>query len=68
MSGAEARGCLSSYILLFGAELNSEIEHQTAQDTTNRSALLGERSAWVADHVASDAPTGEPAATTGIPE
>ena len=26
---------LSSYILLFGAELNSELEHQTAEDTTS---------------------------------
>ena len=26
---------LSSYILLFGAELNSELEHQTAKDTTS---------------------------------
>jgi membrane protein len=25
---------LSSYVLLFGAELNSELEHQTAKDTT----------------------------------
>jgi len=45
---------LSSYILLFGAELNSEIEHQTAQDTTTLAAPLGERGAWVADHVAED--------------
>ena len=43
---------LSSYILLFGAELNSELEHQTAQDTTKSAAPLGERGAWVADHVA----------------
>jgi hypothetical protein len=27
---------LSAYILLFGAELNSEIEHQTAKDTTDK--------------------------------
>lgn len=43
---------LSSYILLFGAELNSELEHQTARDTTRTDAPLGERGAWVADHVA----------------
>ncbi|MDB5713599.1 MAG: ribonuclease [Sphingomonadales bacterium] len=46
---------LSSYILLFGAELNSELEHQTALDTTRSAAPLGERGAWVADHVAGEA-------------
>ncbi|WP_457355287.1 YhjD/YihY/BrkB family envelope integrity protein [Sphingomonas sp. UYP23] len=45
---------LSSYILLFGAELNSELEHQTARDTTKSPAPLGGRGAWVADHVADD--------------
>ena len=45
---------LSSYILLFGAELNAELEHQTARDTTNTGAPLGKRGAWVADHVADD--------------
>jgi membrane protein len=46
---------LSSYILLFGAELNSELEHQTAEDTTRGEPVpAGQRGAWVADHVASD--------------
>lgn len=45
---------LSSYVLLFGAELNSELEHQTACDTTTAAAPLGARGAWVADHVAGD--------------
>jgi len=46
---------LSSYILLFGAELNSELEHQTTKDTTSGAPLpLGERRAWVADHVADE--------------
>lgn len=50
---------LSSYILLFGAELNAELEHQTAADTTGGVAQpIGERGAWVADHVASDAEPG----------
>lgn len=49
---------LSSYILLFGAELNSEIEHQTARDTTRQEAPLGARGAWVADHVAAGDPDG----------
>lgn len=45
---------LSSYVLLFGAELNSEVEHQTARDTTARGddKPLGARGAWSADHVA----------------
>jgi membrane protein len=45
---------LSSYVLLFGAELNSEIEHQTAADTTSQPGdkPVGQRGAWSADHVA----------------
>lgn len=44
---------LSSYLLLFGAELNSELEHQTAKDTTRGTDKpLGQRGAWSADHVA----------------
>ena len=47
---------LASYIFLFGAELNSEFEHQTAEDTTAGAAQpLGDRGAWSADHVASGA-------------
>jgi membrane protein len=51
---------LSSFILLFGAEFNSEVEHQTARDTTADSAdkPLGARGAWSADHVA-DGPADE---------
>lgn len=44
---------LSSYVLLLGAELNAELEHQTAHDTTRgREKPMGGRGAWVADHVA----------------
>ncbi|HZH05446.1 MAG TPA: hypothetical protein VEY69_02120, partial [Lautropia sp.] len=44
---------LSAYVLLFGAELNSELEHQTARDTTpGPEQPLGARGAWSADHVA----------------
>jgi membrane protein len=45
---------LSSFVLLYGAEFNSEIEHQTARDTTadREDKPLGERGAWSADHVA----------------
>jgi membrane protein len=49
---------LSAYALVFGAELNSEIEHQTARDsTTGRPLPMGRRGAWAADHVAGG---GEP--------
>lgn len=46
---------VSSFILLYGAEFNSEIEHQTAKDTTadRGDKPLGDRGAWSADHVAS---------------
>ncbi|MCD2323221.1 YihY/virulence factor BrkB family protein [Sphingomonas sp. IC-56] len=50
---------LASYVLLFGAELNSELEHQTAEDTTTGAEQpMGERRAWVADHVAADGDKG----------
>jgi len=40
---------LSSYVLLFGAELNSELEHQTEKDTTaGADQPLGTRGAWAA--------------------
>jgi membrane protein len=47
---------LSSLILLFGAEFNSEVEHQTARDTTAEPGErpLGDRGAWSADHVAEE--------------
>ena len=44
---------LSAYVFIFGAELNSEIEHQTAKDsTTGEDMPLGKRGAWAADNVA----------------
>ena len=44
---------LSAYVFLFGAELNAELEHQTAKDsTTGQPEALGDRGAWAADHVA----------------
>lgn len=43
---------ISAYAILFGAELNAEMEHQTARDTTvRRGAPMGEREAYVADTV-----------------
>lgn len=58
---------LTAYILLFGAELNSELEHHTRVDTTRGPAEpMGQRGAWVADHFAgtqddSPAPDDRPA-------
>lgn len=44
---------LSSYVLVFGAELNSEFERETAQDTTEGPARpIGSRGAAMADVVA----------------
>lgn len=46
---------LSAYAFMVGAELNSEIEHQTAIDsTTGAPRIMGERGAWAADNVATD--------------
>jgi len=46
---------LSAYAFVFGAELNSEIEHQTAEDsTTGQPVAMGHRGAWAADNVATD--------------
>jgi membrane protein len=43
---------LSIFIVLIGAKVNAEMEHQTAQDTTEGPAKpLGERGANMADHV-----------------
>lgn len=45
---------LSVTILIVGGELNAEMEHQTAKDTTTEPARpLGQRGANMADHVAS---------------
>lgn len=44
---------LSAYVLLLGAELNAELEHQTAVDSTTGPALpMGERHAAMADKIA----------------
>ncbi|MDP3384602.1 MAG: YihY/virulence factor BrkB family protein [Phenylobacterium sp.] len=49
---------ISSMIVLVGAELNAEIEHQTALDsTTGPEAPLGERGATMADTVGKALPT-----------
>jgi membrane protein len=56
---------LSVIILITGAELNSEAEHQTARDSTvGRPKALGRRGAYMADHVAV---VGANATTDGKP-
>ncbi len=46
---------LSAYVLIIGAELNSEIEFQTVKDsTTGQPRPMGQRGAWAADHSAAD--------------
>jgi membrane protein len=48
---------MSTIIILFGAELNSEIEHQTVKDSTTGSAKpLGTRGAKMADTVGASYP------------
>jgi membrane protein len=43
----------SAFVVLLGAELDAEMELQTARDTTSgRPKPMGERGAYVADHVA----------------
>ena len=45
---------LSAVIVLLGGELNAEMEHQTARDTTDGySKPLGSRGAMMADHMPS---------------
>ena len=47
---------MSALVILVGAELNSEIEHQTAQDlTTGHEKPLGQRGAAMADTVGEEA-------------
>jgi membrane protein len=60
---------LSAYVLLFGAELNSELEHQTAKDTTQEAPQpLGSRRAWAADHVAAGENKAGEAASDELPK
>jgi membrane protein len=43
---------ISTVVVLLGGELNAEMEHQTARDTTQGARRpLGARGAMVADHV-----------------
>ena len=46
---------LTAFIILIGAEINSEMEHQTRYDTTiGEERPMGQRNAWHADHCAVD--------------
>lgn len=48
---------LTATIVITGAELNSELEHQTGRDSTTGAPLpLGERGAYMADHMAAVGP------------
>jgi len=52
---------ISSIVILFGAQLNSEIEHQTARDSTVRGEKpLGARGAVMADTIAQEGPRHNP--------
>jgi membrane protein len=57
---------LSAYVFVIGAELNSEVEHQTRIDsTTGEPEPPGKRGAWAADQVVSDNDPDEQVAKTG---
>jgi len=57
---------LSAYVLVIGAELNSEIEHQTKVDsTTGDPEPVGKRGAWAADEVVANGSVDEQVAEAG---
>jgi membrane protein len=46
---------LTGFIILLGAEINSEMEHQTSRDTTTgEDKPMGQRGGYHADHVAGE--------------
>jgi membrane protein len=48
---------LTSFIILLGAEVNAEMEHQTAMDTTiGEEEPMGQRGGYYPDHVADEKP------------
>ena len=56
---------LSTIVVLFGAQLNAEMEHQTARDTTVAPEKpIGERGALVADSVGAKAGAPDAARVT----
>ena len=57
---------LSAFVVMLGAELNAELELQTKRDTTTGPERpMGERGAFVADHVA-DPPTDRRRSALGL--
>ncbi|HEY4029548.1 MAG TPA: YihY/virulence factor BrkB family protein [Caulobacteraceae bacterium] len=57
---------LTATVILLGAELNAEVEHQTAQDTTTGAPLpMGLRGAEMADTLGVAAPDQKPAGMLG---
>ncbi len=60
---------VSIITVLFGAEINSEIEHQTAVDTTTGDPRpMGERGAFMADTLGKAFPTGDKKAVEAGPD
>jgi len=46
---------ITSFVVLLGAQINAELEHQTDVDTTHgEDKPIGERHAYFADHVAAE--------------
>ena len=59
---------ISVTLVIVGAELNSEIEHQTAVDSTTGEPLpLGERGAHMADHIGAVFPLDRDSVVTAAP-
>lgn len=57
---------LSAYVLVIGAEINSEVEHQTVIDsTTGAPQPIGQRGAWAADEIVTSDNPDEQVAKTG---
>ncbi len=58
---------LSAYVLVIGAELNSEFEHQTSVDsTTGDPEPIGKRGAWAADEVVTNGTVEDQVAEVGV--
>jgi membrane protein len=56
----------SAYVLVIGAELNSEVEHQTTVDsTTGTPQPIGKRGAWAADEIVARGTVTEQVAEIG---
>ena len=57
---------ITAYIVLLGAEVDSEMEHQTVQDTTvGGEKPMGERQAYMADTVGEERPSKKDPPTSG---